>query len=85
LVFTIFAGLAEFERSIIRERTVAGLEAARSRGRVGGRPRSVSDEDLAVAKALLKDPEITVKKMAERIGCSEATLYRYLPSARANS
>ena len=85
LVFTIFAGLAEFERSIIRERTVAGLEAARSRGRVGGRPRSVSDEDLAVAKALLKDPEITVKKVAERIGCSEATLYRYLPAARANS
>jgi DNA invertase Pin-like site-specific DNA recombinase len=85
LVFTIFAGLAEFERSIIRERTVAGLEAARSRGRVGGRPRSVSDEDLAVAKALLKDPEITVKKVAKRIGCSEATLYRYLPAARANS
>lgn len=85
LVFTIFAGLAEFERSIIRERTVAGLEAARSRGRVGGRPRSVSDEDLAVARALLKDPEITVKTVAKRIGCSEATLYRYLPAARANS
>jgi len=85
LVFTIFAGLAEFERAIIRERTVAGLEAARSRGRVGGRPRSVSDDDLAAAKALLKDPEITVKKVAERIGCSEATLYRYLPAARANA
>ena len=84
LVFTIFAGLAEFERSIIRERTVAGLESARSRGRVGGRPRSVSDEDIAAAKALLKDPDITVKKVAERIGCSEATLYRYLPAARAN-
>ena len=85
LVFTIFAGLAEFERSIIQERTLAGLEAARSRGRVGGRPRSVSDEDIAAAKALLKDPDITVRKVAERIGCSEATLYRYLPSARANA
>lgn len=85
LVFTIFAALAEFERSIIQERTRAGLAAARSRGRVGGRPRSVSDEDIAVAKALLKDPEITVRKVAERIGCSEATLYRYLPSARANA
>ncbi len=85
LVFTIFAGLAEFDRSIIRERTYAGLEAARSRGRVGGRPRSVSDDDIAAAKALLKDPEITVRKVAERIGCSEATLYRYLPSARANA
>ncbi len=85
LVFTIFAGLAEFERSIIRERTKAGLDAARLRGRVGGRPRSVSDEDLTVAKALLKDPDISVRKVAERIGCSEATLYRYLPSARANA
>ncbi len=85
LVFAIFAGLAEFERSIIKERTSAGLEAARLRGRVGGRPRSVSDEDIAAAKALLKDPKITVKKVAERIGCSEATLYRYLPAARANS
>lgn len=54
LVCTIFSGLAEFERSIIRERTVAGLEAARSRGRVGGRLRSVSDEDIAAAKAMLK-------------------------------
>jgi DNA invertase Pin-like site-specific DNA recombinase len=85
LVFTIFAGLAEFERSIIRERTVAGLEAARSRGRVGGRPRTVSDDYIAAAKALLKAPGITVKKVAERIGCSEATLYRYLPAARANA
>lgn len=85
LVFTIFAALAEFERSIIQERTRAGLQAARSRGRVGGRPRSVSDEDIAAAKALLKDPDITVRKVAERIGCSEATLYRYLPSARANA
>ena len=85
LVFTIFAALAEFERSIIQERTRAGLEAARSRGRIGGRPRSVTEDDITVAKALLKDPDITVRKVAERIGCSEATLYRYLPSARANS
>ncbi len=85
LVFTIFAGLAEFERSIIRERTRAGLDAARSRGRVGGRPRSVSEEDIAAAKAMLQDPEITVRSVAQRIGCSEATLYRYLPAARANS
>lgn len=85
LVFTIFAGLAEFERSIIKERTRAGLEAARSRGRVGGRPRLVSDEDIAAAKAMLKDPEISVRQVAKRIGCSEATLYRYLPAARANA
>ncbi|MEM8692060.1 MAG: recombinase family protein [Pseudomonadota bacterium] len=84
-VFTIFAALAEFERSIIQERTRAGLESARSCGRVGGRPRLVSDEDILVAKALLKDPDITFRKIVERIGCSNAIFYSYLPAAQANS
>ena len=83
LIFHIFGGLAEFERSIIRERVKAGLEAAKARGRVGGRPRSVSDDDIAVAKAMLKDGSFTVAEVARRIGCSPATLYRYLPSARS--
>lgn len=55
LIFHIFSALAEFERSIIRERTVAGLAAARARGRTGGRPRSLGSADLAVARALLAD------------------------------
>src|SRR5688500_12607753 len=56
LVFHVFAALAEFERSVIRERTAAGLEAARARGRKGGRPRRLSAADLAAAKAMLRDP-----------------------------
>jgi DNA invertase Pin-like site-specific DNA recombinase len=82
LVFHIFAALAEFERSIIKDRTQAGLAAARARGRVGGRPRSLSDNDLVIAKALLRDPNITVVEVARRIKVSPATLYRYLPAAK---
>jgi len=58
------------------------LEAARSRGRKGGRPRSLSDNDLKQARALLTDPEITVEDIARRIGVGPSTLYRYLPAAR---
>ncbi len=83
LVFHIFAALAEFERSIIRERTMAGLAAARARGRTGGRPPALSDADIAAAKALLADPAITGRQVAERLGVSLSTLYRHLPAARA--
>jgi DNA invertase Pin-like site-specific DNA recombinase len=83
LVFHIFGALAEFERSIIRERTRAGLDAARSRGRVGGRPRALSEEDLAVARALLAERSLTVTEVAKRLGVSAATLYRYIPAARS--
>jgi DNA invertase Pin-like site-specific DNA recombinase len=79
LVFSIFGAVAEFERSLIRERTTAGLIAARARGRKGGRPRSLSKKDFAAAKALLADPVITVNEVAKRLGTSPATLYRYLP------
>lgn len=83
LIFHIFASLAEFERSIIRERTVAGLQSARARGKLGGRPASITAEDLQVAKALLADPAITVTQVAKRIGVSPATLYRHLPGGRS--
>jgi DNA invertase Pin-like site-specific DNA recombinase len=82
LVFHIFAALAEFERSIIKERTTAGLAAARARGRRGGRPRSLTEKDLAAAKAMLSDPEITVDEVARRLGVGPATLYRHLPGGR---
>lgn len=82
LVFHIFAGLAEFERSIIRERTVAGLASARARGRLGGRPPAVSAEDVAMARAMLADPSITVNQVAKTLGISPATLYRHLPGGR---
>jgi len=79
LIFSIFGAVAEFERNLIKERTTAGLVAARARGRKGGRPRSLSKKDFAAAKALLADPLITVNEVAERLNTSAATLYRYLP------
>lgn len=82
LIFHIFGALAEFERSVIRERTHAGLKAARDRGRKGGRPPALSAADLAAAKAMLRDPEITVAEVAQRMNISPATLYRYLPGGR---
>lgn len=85
MIFHIFGALAEFERSLIRERTVAGLEAARANGQVGGRPRSLSDEDLNVARALLADNKLTVAQIATRLNTSPATLYRYLPRARSGN
>jgi DNA invertase Pin-like site-specific DNA recombinase len=86
LVFHMFSALAEFERALIRERTRAGLAAAKRVGRTGGRPAKLTEDDLDVARTLLANPDITVADIADRIGVSPATLYRYLPSARtANS
>ena len=85
LVFVVFAALAEFERSNIRERTRAGLDAARSRGRVGGRPAALSQQDLLEAKAMLRDPDITAVAVARRFNVSTSTLYRHLPAARSSS
>ena len=82
LIFHIFGALAEFERSVIRERTRAGLKAARERGRKGGRPPALSASDLAAAKAMLRDPQITVAEVAARLKVSPATLYRHLPGGR---
>jgi len=83
LVFHIFGALAEFERSVIRERTRAGLAVARDRGRKGGRPSALTAADLAAAKALLRDPAITVDEVATRLKVSPATLYRHLPGGRS--
>jgi DNA invertase Pin-like site-specific DNA recombinase len=85
LVFTIFSAIAEFEREIIRERTRAGLDAARARGRKGGRPRKLKPKDLAAARALLRDPELTVDDVARRLGVAPSTLYASLPGGRSAS
>ena len=85
LVFHMFGAMAEFERSIIRERTRAGLDAARARGRIGGRPPSLSPKDIAAAKAMLKDPEITVTEVAKRLKVAPSTLYRHIPGGRSSS
>jgi len=85
LVFHMFGALAEFERSLIRERTQAGLAAARRAGRTGGRPQKLTEDDLEAARALLANPDIGVTQIAHRLGVSPATLYRYIPAARSAS
>ena len=67
---------------IIRERTQAGLAAARRAGRTGGRPPKLTDDDIEAAKAMLAKPDIGVTQIAHRLGVSSATLYRYIPAAR---
>ena len=80
--FHMFGALAEFERSLIRERTQSGLAAARRAGRTGGRPPKLTDDDIEAAKAMLANPDIGVTQIAHRLGVSPATLYRYIPAAR---
>jgi DNA invertase Pin-like site-specific DNA recombinase len=74
LVFHIFASLSEFERSIIRERTRAGLAAARARGRMGGRKPKLGRPDARKAAAMLRDPEMTKSEVARHFGVSRVTL-----------
>lgn len=78
LIFHVFAALAEFERNLIRERTRAGLAAARARGRKGGRKPALEEAQVREIKALLKDPQIQVGTVAKRYGVSRTTLYRYV-------
>jgi len=85
LVFHMFGALAEFERSLIRERMQAGLAAAKRLGRTGGRPPKLTDDDIEAAKAMLTNPDIGVASVANRLGVSLATLYRYIPAARASN
>ena len=82
LIFHIFGALAEFERNLIRERTLAGLKAARARGRKGGRPKALNEQSLAIAATLLKDGLLTVREVAAQVRVSPATLYKYLPAPR---
>jgi DNA invertase Pin-like site-specific DNA recombinase len=81
LTFHLFAALSEFERDIIRERTLAGLEAARSRGRKGGRPKGLSKEaqnKAMIAETLYKKREMSVTEICRYLDLSRSTFYRYL-------
>ncbi len=78
LVFHIFGALAEFERNLIRERTKAGLAAARARGRLGGRPKKLNEKKAALAKSLYESKSHTTKEIAEMLGISRTTLYKYI-------
>jgi DNA invertase Pin-like site-specific DNA recombinase len=79
LVFNIFASLAEFEREIIKERTNAGLQAARARGRKGGRRTALTPKQLQIAQQLY-DTKTPVNEICETLGISRATFYRYVAS-----
>ncbi len=78
LVFGIFAALAEFERELISERTVAGLASARARGRVGGRPFKMTAAKLRLAMAAMGQPETTVGDLCNELGVTRQTLYRHV-------
>jgi DNA invertase Pin-like site-specific DNA recombinase len=81
LIFNMFASLAEFEKDLIRERTIAGLKSARARGRMGGRPKGLSEKakkTACTAEALYLQNELKTDDIAEQLGISKTTLYKYL-------
>ena len=85
LVFHIFGALAQFERELIRERTQAGLAAARARGRRGGRPAVMTKQKLRIARELLADGEHTMQEIASTVGVGRITLYRHLMNNKAGA
>jgi DNA invertase Pin-like site-specific DNA recombinase len=78
LIFHIFGALAEFERNLIRERTNAGLEAARTRGMKGGRPKSLTDKKVDMARKLYADKTNPIEEICKTLGISRMTLWRYV-------
>jgi DNA invertase Pin-like site-specific DNA recombinase len=78
LIFHIFGALAEFEREIIRERTMAGLESAKARGRHGGRPRALDEGRTKLARRLKEEGEHSIEEICSMLGVGRSTLYRYL-------
>ena len=83
LIFHLMGALAEFERDLIRERTNAGLAAARARGRVGGRPRKLkTNGKVALARQMFADQSHSIPEICAALGISRATLYRYVREAK---
>ena len=81
LTFNIFASLTEFERDLISERTKAGLESARARGRMGGKPKGLSQQAEATACAaetLYKEGKLSVNQISRQLGIAKNSLYKYL-------
>ncbi len=81
LIFHVFGALAEFERELIRERTQAGLRAARARGRNGGRPSKMDPRKIRMARTLLENPNASITDVCDTLHISRATLYRHLEKA----
>jgi DNA invertase Pin-like site-specific DNA recombinase len=80
LIFNVFAAMAQFERDLIRERTNAGLQAARARGRVGGRPSKLSEKQRARVRELYRNRALTVQEIADQYQVSRKTIYSSLKS-----
>ena len=76
MVFSVIGAMAEYERNLIRERTMAGLASARARGRKGGRPKQLDEGQVRVAIALAKAGELAIKEICAQVGCSRSTYYR---------
>jgi len=85
LVFHLFGALAQFEREIIRDRTMAGLASARARGRVGGRPSKLSDEQRRQARRMYDSRELTVEQIGRVLGVSRTSIYRALGAAAGSA
>lgn len=81
LIFHVFGALAEFERELIRERTQAGLRAARARGRNGGRPAKMDARKISMARVLMENPGANITDVCDTLQVSRATLYRHLEKA----
>jgi len=82
LVFHIFGALAEFERNLIRERTQAGLAAARARGRKGGRPKSLNQDKQALAVKLYDEKKHSIEQICKMMSISKPTLYKYIEASK---
>jgi DNA invertase Pin-like site-specific DNA recombinase len=78
MVFSIFAALSEFERELNRERTIAGLQAARARGRKGGRKFKMTKAQVRLAQASMKNRDTSVSELCLELGITRPTLYRYV-------
>jgi len=86
LVFQIFGALAEFERNLIKERTVAGLQAARTRGRTGGRPKQNPEaRKIALAKKLYHENSLSIPDILRTLNISKSTLYRWVHAGSDNT
>ncbi len=85
LIFHIFGALAEFERNLCRERTLAGLAAARARGRLGGRPPALTKKQQEVAVELYRQRKHSIKEICRIMGISKTTLYNYIDKTHFKS
>jgi DNA invertase Pin-like site-specific DNA recombinase len=84
LVFHIFGALAEFEREIIRERTQAGLASDRRRGKVRGRPKTLTARHVQIHRNMASDKSLTVSEICKTLGIGRTTFYRYVKTGETD-